>query len=191
MPLARLMSLPPNEADAALQSAPISLARVRTLFARPARVADSQFLRREIAGRMFERLSLIRARPADIIDAGCGEGDDLLALHQAFPGAGLLGVDAAPAMLQQARHAGAQSLSGMRRLLQRLFAQQSPAMRRASLACADMGQLPLRPASADLLWSNLALHWHPQPHAVIREWSRVLRVDGLLMFSCFGPDTFI
>ena len=51
-------------------------------------------------------------------------------------------------------------------------------------------KLPLPPASIDLLWSNLALHWHPQPHAVIREWARVLRTDGLLMFCCFGPDTF-
>ncbi len=33
------------------------------------------------------------------------------------------------------------------------------------------------------------LHWHPTPHVVFPEWKRVLRVDGLLMFSCFGPDT--
>ena len=40
-----------------------------------------------------------------------------------------------------------------------------------------------------LHWSATALHWHPQPHAVIREWARVLRTDGLLMFCCFGPDS--
>src|SRR5207248_685226 len=34
------------------------------------------------------------------------------------------------------------------------------------------------------------LHWHPQPDRVFAEWRRVLRVDGLLMFSSFGPDTF-
>ena len=50
--------------------------------------------------------------------------------------------------------------------------------------------LALAAVSADLIWSNLALHWHPQPHQVFQEWRRVLRVDGLLMFSCFGPDTF-
>ena len=33
------------------------------------------------------------------------------------------------------------------------------------------------------------LHWHPAPHAVFPEWKRLLRVDGLLLFSCFGPDT--
>jgi malonyl-CoA O-methyltransferase len=51
--------------------------------------------------------------------------------------------------------------------------------------------LPFGTNSLDLLWSNLALHWHPQPDRVFAEWRRVLRVDGLLMFSCFGPDTFI
>jgi malonyl-CoA O-methyltransferase len=35
------------------------------------------------------------------------------------------------------------------------------------------------------------LHWHPQPHTVFPEWLRVLRVDGLLLFSCFGPDTLL
>jgi malonyl-CoA O-methyltransferase len=43
--------------------------------------------------------------------------------------------------------------------------------------------------SVDLVWSNLALHWHPEPDQVFKEWRRILNVDGLLMFSCFGPDT--
>jgi malonyl-CoA O-methyltransferase len=60
----------------------------------------------------------------------------------------------------------------------------------SALVCADFGQLPLKAAAMDMVWSNLALHWHPQPHRVLAEWARVLRVDGLLMFCCFGPDTF-
>jgi malonyl-CoA O-methyltransferase len=57
------------------------------------------------------------------------------------------------------------------------------------ILCGDFAQLPLTANSVDLVWSNLALHWHPQPDRVYAEWRRVLRVDGLLMFSCFGPDT--
>jgi malonyl-CoA O-methyltransferase len=49
--------------------------------------------------------------------------------------------------------------------------------------------LPLAEGSVDLVYSNLMLHWHPTPHTVFPEWRRVLRADGLLMFSCFGPDT--
>jgi malonyl-CoA O-methyltransferase len=54
---------------------------------------------------------------------------------------------------------------------------------------ADGARLPIAGDSIDLLYSNLMLHWHPTPHLVFPEWKRVLRVDGLLMFSCFGPDT--
>jgi malonyl-CoA O-methyltransferase len=171
-------------------SAPISVARVQRLFAHPLQCESSQFLRREISGRMFERLSLIKIRPERVLDAGCGEGDDLMVLAQAFPEAGLLGVDISPNMLLTALDRGKQSYSLMSKLLSRwkLNAFQRSA---ASLACAEFSELPFATASVNMLWSNLALHWHPQPHKVIREWARVMRVDGLLMFSAFGPDTFL
>ena len=182
-------SMPDNSRDNQF-SAPISVARVQRLFAQPLRCESSQFLRREISGRMFERLSLIKIQPERVLDAGCGEGDDLMALAQAFPAADLLGIDISPNMLQTARDRSVQSYSLMRKLLSRwkLNAfQRSP----ITLTCAEFSDLPLAAASANLLWSNLALHWHPQPHKVIREWARVMRVDGLLMFSAFGPDTFL
>jgi malonyl-CoA O-methyltransferase len=162
-------------------SAPIDPARVQQLFADPARVAASDFLRREIAGRMFERLALVKNSPQQVLDAGCGLGADLAQLQKAYPAAQVLGVDAVPAML-----AAGGSAQAPRSFLSRLL----PAKSGIDLACADFGQLPLGPNSIDLVWSNLALHWHPQPDRVFAEWRRVLRVDGLLMFSNFGPDTF-
>ena len=44
-------------------------------------------------------------------------------------------------------------------------------------------------ASLDMLWSNMLLHNAADPQALIERWQRVLRADGYLMFSCFGPDT--
>ena len=35
----------------------------------------------------------------------------------------------------------------------------------------------------------MALHWAADPLAALREFQRVLAVDGLLMFSTLGPDT--
>ena len=170
-------------------SAPISLAQVRRLFSRPERVAESQFLRREIAGRMFERLSLIKIDPLQVLDAGCGEGDDLLTLRQHFPRSALLGLDAAMAMLHETRQRETRSWSGMQRLMRALRVGGQHLSADASLVCGDFGQLPLKAGGMDVVWSNLALHWHPQPHRVLAEWARILRVDGLLMFCCFGPDT--
>jgi malonyl-CoA O-methyltransferase len=166
-------------------SAPIDLARVRALFADPARVAPSDFLRREVAARMHERLSLVKIAPQQVLDAGCGTGADLALLQKAYPAAQIVGVDAAPAMVEAAK-APAPAMRALNQMLSRLM----PAKAGIDVVCGDFGDLPFGQNSLDLVWSNLALHWHPQPDRVFAEWRRVLRVDGLLMFSNFGPDTF-
>ena len=166
-------------------SAPIELPVVRKLFSRTARVAGSDFLRREIAARMHERLKLVKIAPRRVLDAGCGAGADLALLQKDYPAAQVLGLDAAAAMTDAARQP-ASALKSLGGMLNRLL----PAKAGVDLVCGDFGNLPLAPNSIDLVWSNLALHWHPQPDRVFTEWRRVLRVDGLLMFSNFGPDTF-
>jgi malonyl-CoA O-methyltransferase len=54
---------------------------------------------------------------------------------------------------------------------------------------ADMERMPLEAESVGLVWSNMALHWLNDPRAAFREFCRVLRPDGLVMFSTLGPDT--
>lgn len=125
-------------------------------------------------------MSLVKLSPHRILDAGCGAGADFETLQARYADAALLmGVDLSGAMLRAA--AGAQAPKGWRRWL--------GARAPYALMQADLGELPLREGSIDLVWSNLALHWRADPHRVIAEWHRVLRVDGLLMFSTFGPDT--
>lgn len=159
------------------------MARVRQLFSRPASVAESNFLRREVAARMHERLALVKIAPERVLDAGCGTGEDVALLQKTYPAAQIVGIDAAPALLAAAKGPAPRPLN---LLLSRLM----PAKTGVDLLSGDFGNLPLGPNSIDLVWSNLALHWHPQPDKVFAEWRRVLRVDGLLMFSNFGPDTF-
>ena len=173
-----------NPQSPSKMSAPIDLARVRTLFADPARVAPSDFLRREIASRMHDRLALVKLAPAHVLDAGCGTGADLAVLQKDYPAAQIIGIDASAAMAAAAR--ASSPASGLKSMLNRLM----PSKTGIDLVCGDFGALPLGPNSVDLVWSNLALHWHPQPDRVFAEWRRVLRVEGLLMFSNFGPDTF-
>ncbi|QGZ41237.1 malonyl-CoA O-methyltransferase [Pseudoduganella flava] len=163
-------------------SAPIDLERVRALFDRPERLAGADFLRREIAHRMHERLELVRLAPQRVLDAGCGTGGDLPMLQKMYAAAQIVGVDASAAMLRAADN---QPAKGFNRFITKLL----PAKSGIDLVCGDFAELPLGPGSMDLVWSNLALHWHPQPDRVFAEWRRVLRVNGLLMFSCFGPDS--
>lgn len=155
--------------------------RVRRLFARAApRQAD--FICREIATRLFERLDYIRITPAAILDAGAGAGADALALATRFPAAPVLALD----LVARRQDAG-----GGRDWLRRwLPAGMLRPGRGAPLRVAgDLGALPLAGGSLDLIWSNLALHWHAAPHTVFPEWRRALRVNGLVLFSTFGPDT--
>jgi malonyl-CoA O-methyltransferase len=166
-------------------SAPIDLDRVRTLFADPSRVAGADFLRREVAHRMHERLGFVKLNPQRVLDAGCGTGPDLPILQKSFAAAQILGLDASLPMLQAAQ--GARGKSALNQLIGKLL----PAKSGIDVVCGDLADLPLAPNSLDLVWSNLAMHWHPQPDRVFAEWRRVLRVNGLLMFSCFGPDTMI
>lgn len=172
-------------------SAPIDLRLVRRLFSRPDRIKASHFLRREIAMRMQEKLELVRIQPSGVLDAGCGEGADLVQLQDRFPSAFVTGIDASFEMLVQGRQERKDSAGAMGRILDKWLPNVWRSAGGADLACADFAHLPMAANSVDLVWSNLALHWHPQPDAVFTEWRRVLRTDGLLMFSCFGPDTLL
>ena len=166
-------------------SAPIDLHHVRALFRRPERVEASAFLRREVANRMHERLQLVKLAPLRVLDAGCGTGADLPMLHKDYPAAQVLALDASEAMLRAAQQQGAPQ-SAITQLMSKLL----PSKSGIDALCGDFADLPLARNTVDLVWSNLAMHWHPQPDRVFAEWHRVLRVNGLLMFSCFGPDTF-
>jgi malonyl-CoA O-methyltransferase len=88
-----------------------------------------------------------------------------------FRQAQVIGVDVAPSML-----AGLRRRSGLLRPLRGV--------------CADIAALPFAAGSVDLLFANLVNHWSADPAAVLDEYRRVLRPDGMLLFTALGPDTF-
>lgn len=158
--------------------------RIRHAFDRVASsLSGNDFLYREMARRMSERLDMVRLAPQCILDAGCGLGADRLTLAQRYPDALWLGVDHSLSML----HAGAATDRAATGFLQRLLSpvRQSRALRVAG----DLNALPLAAQQVDLVWSNAALHWLDDLPGAMQEFNRVLRVGGLLMFSLFGPDT--
>jgi len=138
--------------------------------------AGAAVLAREVESRMLERLQYIKLAPQRVLDAGCGDGHGARRLAEVYRDAQVLGVDFAPAMLQAASRQG----TWLRRALGR---------ERVDYLCADLAAVPLPAANVDLVWSNLALHCVGDPLPVLQELRRVLKVGGLLMFSCYGPDT--
>lgn len=175
------MSPPPADiADArAAARAPVRIATVARQFdRRAARLAAHDVLLREIGERLVGRLEYIRASPRRVLDVGCGLGRLRAPLLSRHPQAEWIGVELSAA-LARAGLREQQRAQGLAR-----WWRASP-----QWIVADGGRLPLRAGSVDLVVSNLMLHWHPLPHAVFPEWRRVLAAGGLLMFSCFGPDT--
>lgn len=172
----------------------INIFLVRKLFSNPIKLANSNFLRREIAKRMLEHLTPIKMQPKCILDAGCGEGADILMLKKRYLNAYVVGIDGSYNMLTLAKkhYTKTQFMSNFvfYFFYYFLFKTHNVLRYTNNLICTNFAQLPLASNTLDIIWSNLALHWHPQPNTVFLEWKRVLRTQGLLVFSCFGPDTF-
>ncbi|MEO8486234.1 MAG: malonyl-ACP O-methyltransferase BioC [Betaproteobacteria bacterium] len=159
---------------------------VRRAFGRAAAGYDAAaVLQREIGGRLAARLDVVKLAPRGILDAGCGTGDALRALAARYPAARVIALDAASGMIDAAR---ARWLGG-RSLAQRVLGPLARKGAAPAFVCADVGALPLRAASVDLVWSNLVLQWVDDPRGAFAEFRRVLAVDGLLTFTTFGPDT--
>ncbi|MCX7628527.1 MAG: malonyl-ACP O-methyltransferase BioC [Methylophilaceae bacterium] len=152
--------------------------RLRMAFGRAAASYDAAaVLQREVLERMLSRLALIKLSPRLILDAGCGTGLGMERLAARYPAARLIGLDIALPMLRQAVLRG-----GWWSQLWRP---------RRDYVCGDVESLPLAAACVDMVWSNLTLQWCNDIPRTFRELHRILRPEGLLMFSTFGPDTLM
>lgn len=151
--------------------------QVRRAFSRAAREYDAAaVLQREVCQRMLERLDYIKLQPQRALDVGSGTGWGTRQLTQRYPAAQVVALDIALGMLNVAREQ-----SGWWR---KLFSGNQQ-----NHVCADVEALPLAANSMEMVWSNLALQWCNDLPATFRELHRVLKTEGLLMFSTFGPDT--
>jgi malonyl-CoA O-methyltransferase len=130
--------------------------------------AGASRLEAEVGARMLERLDYVKLAPRRVLDAGSGPPRRLFGKR--YPRADVMALDFSLGMLR----AGAGWLD---------------VFRKRTSVCGDIGRLPVASGAIDLVWSNMALHWVADPLAALREFHRVLAVDGLLMFSTLGPDT--
>ncbi len=144
---------------------------VRRSFARAAETYDAAaVLQREVLVRLAERLDSMAIAPDVVLDAGSGTGLGAATLSDRYRRAQIIALDIAEPMAARSRR--------RRRWFRRLDA-----------VCADASRLPMRSASVDLVFSNLMLQWLGQPDVVFREFLRVLKPGGRLLFTTFGPDT--
>ena len=160
--------------------------QVRRAFSRSAAsYAAAAQLQHHVEARLLESLdylndpALKRAPPQRVLDLGCGTGTAAAAMQKRWPKAQVLAMDLALPMLQQAQRGA----SHWGRSRWNLFARAPHAV------CADARALPLADGSMDVLFSNLCLQWIDDLDAVLAGFRRVLKPQGLLLVSTFGPET--
>lgn len=153
-------------------------ARMQRRFARHGRTGD--FLAEELAGRLVQRLDVMRLAPSRVLDLGCGVGRDVAMLRVRWPQAVVCGVDFVWPLVRAAAEAGGKT--GWRRWL--------PGRERGAVWCAgDAVRLPFAAGSFDLVWANGLLQWLDEPARALGEIRRVLAPGGVCLFATLGPDS--
>lgn len=153
------------------QSFSIDKRQARKAFSRAASQYDAAaVLQHEIGERVLERLDYVKLKPKRILDIGCGTGLTTELLMKRYPKAEVYALDLAQPMLNLTRKRGRW-------------------LRRPKCVCGDLDALPFSADSFDLIFANASIQWSTQPQETFNDLGRLLRPEGLLMFTSFGPDT--
>ncbi|MCX5604877.1 class I SAM-dependent methyltransferase [Streptomyces phaeochromogenes] len=158
-------------------------ARQADLYGDPSRLAgrSSALMRAKTAGRpvpdVMVQLVKVHHRHAQnlglVVDIGCGRGTSSQVLSERLRPVRLVGLDAAPALVAQARRrvgripdVGVSFLQG------------------------DFHQLPVASAACDLAVAAFCLYHSPRPENVIAEIARVLAPEGLAVLITKSRDSY-
>ncbi len=155
---------------------------------------EAAVLQKTVADRVDERLSLTTIETHTILDIGAGTGFLTEKLIARYSNANIFAIDLSFSMLQQAQPRLKQARfpqlgNALNQTLNKTLGQTLTQKTAATAINADAYQLPFADQSIDLITSNLMLQWCDDLDAVFQEFRRVLRPEGLLMFTTFGPDT--
>jgi malonyl-CoA O-methyltransferase len=128
-------------------------------------------LQRESESRLLEQLEVLEERvPARVLDVGSGPGRASGFMKGRWPASEVVALDIALPMLG-------------------LVPRHTRFWRPVRRVCGEAAKLPFADASFDLIFSNMCLQWVPDLPVALAEFRRVLRPQGLLLFTSFGPDT--
>ena len=161
--------------DASNAARQLDAVAVRAVLRRLARAAEPPWLHAEVARRMAQRLEIVLARPALVIDWWAGLGAGASELRRVHPQAQIIAIEPDAHWLARSRAAPAR-----------------PWWRRAgvpSVAAQVLAQDAPLPSGAGLVWANMMLHAVVDPPALFARWEALLAPGGFVMFSCLGPGS--
>lgn len=133
----------------------------------PLDYASAAVVPREASDELFSRLEWMSIKPSVVVDMGCGTGEMSSRLQARYADAVVIALDINDQMIQHTKH-------------------HTPSL---ASVCGDTLRLPFRDQSVDLIFANLLLPWQEDIKKIFCEWRRVLRAEGVVIFTAFGPDT--
>lgn len=123
-----------------------------------------------LAGRMMERFDLVQIEPEYILDLACADGFSTAKLEECFNKSRIIGLDVATTQLQKAK-------------------QETGWFKKRRYVCAHESDIPLTDDSVDCIFSNLLPTWLAHPQDIFTSCKRVIKDNGLILFSTLGPDS--
>ncbi len=149
----------------------LNISDVRRRFDHAAHRFDAvDFVHSATRDGLLARLEPMTIEARTILDLGSATGSGSRLLARRFRRARIVAVDLSRNMLEATRR------------------KRSRFTRRLSVQ-ANAEELPFADQSIDVIFANLLLPWVSDPVLLFAEVSRVLRKDGLFLFSTLGPDS--
>ncbi|SEM92690.1 malonyl-ACP O-methyltransferase BioC [Lihuaxuella thermophila] len=129
-------------------------------------------VQKEMARRLLFTLQTLDLKAEKILELGCGTGYFTRLLLDHYPASEVTAVDLAEKMVETAR----QKTEPSDRV--RFFVGDAENLDRSSLG------------TFDLIVSNAMIQWLARPSEALSGWASLLKPNGWLVASTFGPDTF-
>ena len=120
-----------------------------------------------------ELMPTSQARGLEVLDYGCGPGNDLVGFWEESRPRRLIGMDVSPTAIAMSR---------------RRLALHDANVELIEIAEGDVA-LPLQDGSIDLVHSSGVLHHTPNPEFILREFRRILRPGGRAQIMVYSRDS--
>jgi len=131
---------------------------------------DSDFVHRHAFNGLLERMQPMQLQAQRVLDLGCATGAGSRLLAKSWRRNQVISLDISAAMLRKARQSRSR-LAGI------------------SEVRANATQLPFATGSMDLVVANMLLPWIGDLSGFFTEIARVLRIDGLFLYSTLGSSS--
>ncbi len=131
---------------------------------------EAAVVQNEILQRLLSRLTLLQPTCENILDLGSGTGLARSSIQGMYGSDAYIALDLAYPMLKYA-------------------VDEDTNNKAHNCVCADFEMLPIKNNTIETIFSASSLQWCNDFQAAFQESFRALKIEGLFIFSTFGPDT--